>query len=200
MELDGWFTSPVFSNYIDADGILRKHIWEIAIRSWKHLQHPNESLSRCFINLPIFNCVLEERILIKSSKGRVQPQKSFIVHRSRFQSHPRRQIQKTPRLHHEKKFVFTLQRKLGRLSVSKANTMNFIVVEAMRRFEQHLAYGRLLAYNTWVCESCWFNRYKANKRTGRHDSQGTENRRKGQLDYLWARHGRVWLSLLAYWQ
>lgn len=37
----------------------------------------NEALSRCFINLLIFNCVFEERVLMNASvKGEVHPQRS----------------------------------------------------------------------------------------------------------------------------
>ena len=37
---------------------------------------PNEALSRSFINLVIFNCVLEGRMLINKSKKKAQPQTS----------------------------------------------------------------------------------------------------------------------------
>lgn len=124
---------------------------------------PNETLSRSFINLVIFSCILEERMLINKSKKKAQPQKS-----SSFAPPvtPPKMIPESPASTSRQDICVYFETEIRQaisfqgkdyvlsgiadysLGYNNAGTGsgNLVVVEAKRRYYLPLAYGQLLAY------------------------------------------------------
>lgn len=86
---------------------------------------PNEALSRSFINLVIFSCVLEERMLINNSKKKAQPQTS-----SSFAPPvtPPQMISESPASTSRQDICVYFETEIRQASVSKARTTCFQVL------------------------------------------------------------------------
>ena len=123
---------------------------------------PNEALSRSFINLVIFNCVLEESMLINKSKKKAQPQtsSSFAPPVTPPKMIPESSASTSSQdicvyFETEIRQAISFQGKDYMLSGiadyslgynAGTGSGNLVVVEAKGRFHLPLAYGQLLAY------------------------------------------------------
>ena len=124
---------------------------------------PNEALSRSFINLIIFNCVLEERMVINNSKRKAQPQPTSLSTPS---VTPSKSIPESPASASRQDICVYFETEIRQaisfkgkdyilsgiadysLGYNDAGTGsgNLVVVEAKRRYYLPRAYGQLLAY------------------------------------------------------
>lgn len=124
---------------------------------------PNEALSRAFINLVIFSCVLEERMLLDKSTKKAQPKttSSFAPPVT-----PPRMIPESPASASRQDICVYFETEIRQAISFKGTDYvlsgiadhslgynndgtgsgNLVVVEAKRRYHLHAAYGQLLAY------------------------------------------------------
>ena len=124
---------------------------------------PNEALARSFINLVIFNCVLEERMLINNPKRKARPQPTssstpFVTPSKSIPESPASTSRQDICVYFETEIRQAISFK-GKdyilsgiadysLGYNDAGTGsgNLVVVEAKRRYYLPRAYGQLLAY------------------------------------------------------
>lgn len=167
----------------------------------------NEVFSRCFVNLVISECVLQEMVIIQSSRETAThsqssenstslpttPRKSFLEYFNETEfklvSPP---VQMALYVDVELKQQVTYKRKTCLLTgivdyllgYNADGTMsgNLIVVEAKRKYRLGDAYGQLLSYMGMLCYSSQ-KILKAN--SDRHDPSREKKRHKEECNNLW---------------
>lgn len=124
---------------------------------------PNEALARPFINLVIFNCILEEMMIINNTKRKARPQPTssstpFVIPSKSIAESPASTSRQDICVYFETEVRQAISFK-GKdyilsgiadysLGYNDAGTGsgNLVVVEAKRRYHLNRAYGQLLAY------------------------------------------------------
>lgn len=124
---------------------------------------PNKALARFFINLVIFNCILEERMIINNTKKKARPQPTssstpFVIPSKSIAENSASTSRQDICVYFETEIRQAISFK-GKdyilsgiadysLGYNDAGTGsgNFVVVEAKRPYHLNRAYGQLLAY------------------------------------------------------